>query len=131
MYDLQESVTTRGDEAYATMIDFEKAYDRVNWEYLWATLRHFGFGQRFIQFVRLMYTNSEFQLTVNGNLIEPIRPSRGVKQGTRSCPCSLFSPWNLSVAQSDSVWISVPSCQGCLWRLECTLRMMPHFCPTH
>ena len=57
MYDLQESVTTRGDEAYATMVDFEKAYDRVNWEYLWATLRHFGLGERFIQFVRLMYTN--------------------------------------------------------------------------
>ena len=81
MYDLQESVTTRGDEAYATMVDFEKAYDRVNWEYLWATLRHFGLGERFIQFVRLMYTNSEVQLNVNGNLLEPIWPSRGVKQG--------------------------------------------------
>ena len=86
MYDLQESVTTRGDEAYATMVDFEKAYDRVNWEYLWATLRHFGLGERFIQFVRLMYTNSEVQLNVNGNLLEPIRPSRGVKQGDPLSP---------------------------------------------
>ena len=89
MYDLQESVTTRGDEAYATVVDFEKAYDRVNWEYLWATLRHFGLGERFIQFVRLMYINSEVQLNVNGILLEPIRPSRGVKQGDPLSPlCS-------------------------------------------
>ena len=33
-----------------------------------------------------MYTNSEVQLNVNGNLLEPIRPSRGVKQGDPLSP---------------------------------------------
>lgn len=86
MYDLQETVTELDFVAYATLIDFEKAYDRVSWEYLWAVLRHFGFGERFVQWVRLMYTASEVQLNVNGHLFDAIRPSRGVKQGDPLSP---------------------------------------------
>ena len=111
MYDLQESVTTRGDEAYATMIDFEKAYDRVNWEYLWATLRHFGLGERFIQFVRLMYINSEVQLNVNGILLEPIRPSRGVKQGDPLSPLLFIlamEPLCCAIGQRVNLGLQLP-----------------------
>lgn len=32
-----------------------KAFDSVEWPYLWATLEDFGFGQHFIQWVKLLY----------------------------------------------------------------------------
>ncbi|GAB9476050.1 putative Pollike protein [Globisporangium polare] len=86
LYDLRERVTQLGREAYATMIDFEKAYDRVNWDYLWAVLRHFNFGENFVRWVKLLYTSTEVCLNVNGNILDAIQPTRGVKQGDPLSP---------------------------------------------
>lgn len=49
LYDLQDECTRLGIDAYSRLIDFEKAYDRVSWEYLWTTMRHFGIGERYVQ----------------------------------------------------------------------------------
>ncbi|OQR88043.1 hypothetical protein ACHHYP_07670 [Achlya hypogyna] len=68
-------------EAYATFLDFEKAYDRVYWSYLFRVLETFGIGSKFIARVRLLYNKSIAKLVVNGELTSNIYPNRGVKQG--------------------------------------------------
>ncbi|OQR88236.1 Endonuclease [Achlya hypogyna] len=81
LQELQHAATRVGVEAYATFLDFEKAYDRVDWSYLWLVLGRFGIGPRFLQWIQLMYTKPIVNIAINGALSAPIFPNRGVKQG--------------------------------------------------
>ncbi|CAF0977242.1 unnamed protein product [Didymodactylos carnosus] len=64
--------------------DQEKAFDRINHQYLFAVLRIFGFGENFINWVKLLYTNATFRIKINESITKQIRFDCGVRQG-----CSL------------------------------------------
>ena len=66
-------------------LDQEKAFDRVDWPFLFATLAKMGFGDNFIRWVRLLYTDVCSSILVNGYTSRPFKPSRGVRQ---ECPLS-------------------------------------------
>lgn len=68
-------------------IDFEKAFDRVSHEFLWEVLRKFGFKNKFIHWIRLLYQNSDSRVKVNGLLTDRIPLGRSVRQG---CPLSAY-----------------------------------------
>ena len=65
-------------------IDQEKAFDRVEHQYLWQTLAAFGFDPGFIAMIRVLYTDVASILKINGGLSAPFGVQRGVRQG-----CSL------------------------------------------
>jgi len=65
-------------------LDQEKAFDRVEHDYLWKTLQAFGFSSDFIGYIKILYNDIESLLKVNGGLCAPFRVCRGVRQG-----CSL------------------------------------------
>jgi len=46
-------------------LDQEKAFDRVDWNFLFATLSKMGFGPSFISWVRLLYTDIRSTVFVN------------------------------------------------------------------
>ncbi|KAF1329066.1 putative Pollike protein, partial [Globisporangium splendens] len=79
--DLQDLVTSRDEEAYALFLDFEKAFDRVNWDYMFRVLERMGCGSEFVQWVRLLYTEPQAHLLINQNIQPALHPTRGVKQG--------------------------------------------------
>ena len=66
-------------------IDQEKAFDRVNWDFLLKVLERMNFGPKFMCFVKTMYTNVSCQISNNGHLSRKITLKRGVRQG---CPLS-------------------------------------------
>ncbi|KAF0772366.1 hypothetical protein AaE_002309, partial [Aphanomyces astaci] len=47
--DLQHWCTDRDEHCFAAFLDFQKAFDRVNWSYLWATMTNMNFGPKYIQ----------------------------------------------------------------------------------
>ena len=66
-------------------LDQEKAFDRVDHEFLMRTLAKLGFGAVFCQWVSLFYNNVFSRIICNGKLSDPISLGRGVRQG---CPLS-------------------------------------------
>ena len=67
-------------------LDQEKAFGRVHWPFLFATLAKMGFGDNFIRWVRLLYTDVRSSVLVNGYTSRPFKPSRGLRQGRPSSP---------------------------------------------
>ncbi len=64
-------------------IDFEKAFDPLNWNFIFKTLKYINFGESFIGFVRTMYNNIQSAVLNNGNTGNYFNLQRGVRQG---CP---------------------------------------------
>ncbi len=66
-------------------LDQEKAFDRVDWGFLYRILDTFNFGPAFCRWIKLFYTNVESAVVINGWTSSFFSPSRGVRQG---CPLS-------------------------------------------
>lgn len=95
-------------------LDQQKAYDRAEFQYLWHTLKCFGFSSEFISMVKILYCDIESVLKVNGGLSAPFKVKRGVRQG---CPMSgmLYSlaiePF-LHTLRAKLKGISLPFCDN-------------------
>ncbi len=66
-------------------IDQEKAFDRVGHEYLFTVLKFFGFGEKIISWIKILYKDASLMLKIGGGLSCPIPVKRGIRQG---CPLS-------------------------------------------
>ena len=83
--DLIEIANRDDDTAAFIFLDQEKAFDRVNHKFLFKTMKTFGIGDTFINWVKNIYSNATSILNVNGHFSEKIPLQRGVRQG---CPLS-------------------------------------------
>ena len=66
-------------------IDQEKAFDRVNHDFLHKTMKAFGIGNDFMHWIGIIYGNATSVLNINGFLSTQIPLKRGLRQG---CPLS-------------------------------------------
>ena len=62
------------------LIDFEKSFDTVEWNFLFAALKQFNLDPTFITWIKLLYSNI-FSCTTNGHLSKRFPLSRGIEQG--------------------------------------------------
>ena len=69
----------------ALFIDFRKAFDTIEWDFLIDTLNKFNFGPDVINWVRIFYGNVTSCVLNNGHASEFFALERGVRQG---CPLS-------------------------------------------
>lgn len=72
-------------KALFLQLDFEKAFDRVNLNYIWANLSEMGLGGIFLQLMKGLILGGTVKIHINGQFFEDIILSRGVCQG---CPLS-------------------------------------------
>ena len=72
---------------HAAIVSFDqaKAFDRVSHDYLCRVLRAFGFGDDFIRWISIMYTDISSSVLVNGFISDRFAVRRSVRQG---CPLS-------------------------------------------
>lgn len=78
------------DNGAIVFLDQEKAYDKINHDFLWKTLEKFGFLRHFINIVKTLYKNAETVIIINGKISTSYRVIRGVRQGD-PMSCLLFN----------------------------------------
>ena len=69
---------------YLLAIDFEKAFDSLEWEFIWDMLKAYGFPNEFIAAIKMIYNNIEACVINGGNISPFFSISRGVRQGQPS-----------------------------------------------
>ena len=69
------------------LLDFEKAYDRVNWTFLRETMIAMGFHNKWINQVMALYSNASAAVIVNGEQSKTFLLQRSVRQG---CPLAPY-----------------------------------------
>ncbi|CAL0325278.1 unnamed protein product [Lupinus luteus] len=62
-------------------VDLEKAYDRVNWDFLQKMFFQFGFPVITINLIMWCVRSGKVSLLWNGSRLEAFNPSRGLRQG--------------------------------------------------
>ena len=61
-------------------IDAEKAFDRVEWNYLFSVLNKYGFGPMFTGWIKLLYAAPTAMVQTDGITSQPFRLGRGTRQ---------------------------------------------------
>ena len=72
---------------FSFFVDFEKAFDTVEWSFLHQVLEVFNFGPKSRKWVSILYNDTESGVMNGGYMTNYFKVSRGVRQG---CPLSPF-----------------------------------------
>ena len=67
-------------------IDFEKAFDSIEWDFLYQSLEAFNFGPTLIRWIKTFYNNVSSCVINNGLFFEQFKLERGVRQGDPLSP---------------------------------------------
>ena len=68
IHNLIDIQNTKNIQAVILFLDQEKAFDRVNHDFLIKTLNHFNFGEYFTNWVKIMLKDITSQIKINGFL---------------------------------------------------------------
>nr|XP_051208064.1 uncharacterized protein LOC127323999 [Lolium perenne] len=99
-------------------LDFEKAYDRVNWDFLGEVLRYKGFDAGYIHRILQLVSGGQTAISINGEVGPFFRNKRGVRQGDPLSPL-LFN----FIGEALSVILSAAASAGHIHGL------VPHLLP--
>ena len=86
IYDIMQFTEEKDIPGLLLLIDFEKAFDSISWEFLTSVLKLFNFGESIINWVKVFYNNIKSAVNQGGHLSEFFSIERGCRQGDPLSP---------------------------------------------
>ena len=83
IFDIMDFTAKENIPGLLLFIDFQKAFDSVEWEFLIENLEKFNFGRDFLQWVKNSIQSCAINNGVSSNFFTL---DRGVRQGDQLCP---------------------------------------------
>ena len=71
IHDITDMSNTLKKYLAVISLDFLKAFDRVDWVFVFSVLYKFGYRNKFILMIQVAYTNIQSKIKINGLLFEP------------------------------------------------------------
>jgi len=85
LFNIIHLTKSKTEHSVAVALDAEKAFDRLEWLYLFKVLEKFGFGHLLINWVKTLYHKPRAKIITNGQTSTAFPLSRSSRQG---CPLS-------------------------------------------
>ena len=86
IYDIIDKLNSNNQKGLLLLIDFEKAFDSIEWNFLDGALKFFNFGESMRRWVKTFYKNINSSVLYNGHCCNSFSVSRGVRQGDSLSP---------------------------------------------
>ena len=85
IFDLIKYCDLNEIEAFLIQVDFEKAFDSIEWPFLFKCLESFNFGKNFCKWIKIFYNDISSCVGNNGHYSNYFKLKRSIRQG---CPIS-------------------------------------------
>lgn len=86
VYDLMNYTERNNIPGLLMLIDFEKAFDSISWEFVFHTLDLFNFGNSIKDWIQTFYNGIKTCIIQNGIISDYFYPQRGCRQGDPISP---------------------------------------------
>lgn len=84
--EIVDEVRIKNKEVIIFKLDFEKAYDSVNWNFLVSVTGRMGFHDKWINWIMECLRSTSISVLVNGSPIKDFKMCRGLRQGDPLSP---------------------------------------------
>ncbi len=85
LLDTIEYVNANNKTGALLFLDFQKAFDSLEWNFIHKCLKKMGFGNDFCHWIKIIYNEPSGYIKINGLIMNKINIQRGIRQG---CPLS-------------------------------------------
>ena len=86
LHEILHDIRIKIKDGLVLKLDFEKAYDKLNWDFLFECLKQRGFSAKWSEWIKLVMSSGTVSVKINNTSGSYFKSGRGVRQGDPLSP---------------------------------------------